>query len=73
MGISTPVAYAVLAAVGLLAALGFVIVFMRLGREPKPLRANRSPAPLGWPIHPATPSKAEPIEPHVGSPRPKYP
>jgi hypothetical protein len=70
MVISTPVAYAVLAAVGLLALVGFVIVFMRLGREPKPLGSSRAPSPVGWPIQPGAPSKAEPIEPRVASPRP---
>jgi hypothetical protein len=71
MVISTPVAYAILAAVGLLALVGFVIVFMRLGREPKPLGSRRrAPSPVGWPIAPATPPNAEPVEPHAASPRP---
>jgi hypothetical protein len=72
MVISTPVGYGILAAVGALALLGFIVVFIRLGGgASKPLRSShRPPAPVGWPITPATPSTAEPSKPRAAPPRP---
>jgi hypothetical protein len=72
MVISTPVAYGILAAVGALALLGFIVVFIRLGgaaSKPRGL-SHRPPAPVGWPLTPAPPSEAEPSKPHVAAPRP---
>ena len=65
MVIPTPAAIGILAAVGLVMLVIFVIVFMRLERAStlKPIRQQDRPrAPIGWPIPPAA---VEPSAPSV--------
>lgn len=58
MVISAPVAYGILFAVGLLALVGFVIMFIRLGQATDQPKGKRPPMPLGWPISAQEPGSA---------------
>lgn len=49
MVIPNAVAYGVLASVGLVVLVAFVVIFMRLGRAPKRIEEDR-PRPVGWAI-----------------------
>jgi hypothetical protein len=61
--VPSEVVFGVLASVGVLILVAFVVVFMRLERAPKRIEEDRSPTPVGWPISPAAaaPSPARPI------------
>ena len=63
MVIPNAVAYGVLASVGLLILLAFLVVFMRLERTPKRLVEDRPPMPVGWPTIPPTVSAPSPVKP----------
>jgi hypothetical protein len=62
MVIPSAVAYGVLASVGLLVLVAFIVVFMRLDRAPERIEDDRPPMPLGWAIPPgaAVPSGVKP-------------
>jgi len=67
MAIPTPAAIGILAAVGLVMLVIFVIVFIRLERAStlKPIRQQDRPrAPIGWPI---PPRPGEPSAPSVAT------
>ncbi len=68
MVIPNAVAYGLLACVGLLVLVVFVVVFMRLERPPKRLEEDRPPMPLGWPTIPseASATSAPPVVKPVG-------
>ncbi len=63
MVIPSAVAYGVLASVGLVILLAFVVIFMRLERAPKRIKEDRPPMPLGWPTIPSEASAASPVKP----------
>jgi len=63
MVIPNAVAYGVLASVGLVILLAFVVVFMRLERAPKRIKEDRPPMPLGWPTITPAASAPSPVKP----------
>ena len=64
MVIPIAAAYGVLASVGLLILLAFVVVFMRLERTPKRIEEkDRPPMPLGWPTITPAASATSPVKP----------
>ncbi len=63
MVIPNAVAYGVLASVGLLILLAFVVVFMRLERAQKRIEEDRPPMPLGWPTISSEASATSPVKP----------
>jgi hypothetical protein len=63
MVIPNAVAYGVLASVGLLILLAFVVVFMRLERAPKRIEEDRPPMPVGWPTITPAVSATSPVKP----------
>ncbi len=63
MVIPNAVAYGVLASVGLVILLAFVVVFMRLERAPKRIKEDRPPMPLGWPTITPAASATSPVKP----------
>jgi len=63
MVIPNAAAYGVLASVGLLILLVFVVVFMRLERAPKRLEEDRPPMPVGWPTITPAVSATSPVKP----------
>ncbi len=63
MVIPNAAAYGVLASVGLLILLVFVVVFMRLERAPKRLEEDRPPMPVGWPTITPAASATSPVKP----------
>jgi hypothetical protein len=70
MVIPNAVAYGVLASVGLLILVAFVVVFMRLERAPKRIEEmDRPPTPLGWAIPPGAvlPAGVRPVTARAGS------
>jgi hypothetical protein len=73
MVIPNAVTYGVLASIGLLVLVAFVVVFMRPERALKRIEEDRPPTPLGWPISPAAaaPSPVRPVMPRAASSRPK--
>ncbi len=63
MVIPNAVAYGVLASVGLLILLAFIVIFMRLERAQKRIEEDRPPMPLGWPTIPSEVSAPSPVKP----------
>ena len=63
MVIPIAAAYGVLASVGLLILLAFIVIFMRLERAPKRIEEDRPPMPLGWPTITPAASAASPVKP----------
>ena len=63
MVIPSAVAYGVLASVGLVILVAFVVVFMRLERAPKRIKEDRPPMPLGWPTITPAASATSPVKP----------
>ena len=62
MVIPTAVAYGVLAFVGLVVLVAFVVVFTRLERAQQRLEEDWPPMPVGWPVSTAdAPPSAPPM------------
>ena len=61
MVIPNAVAYGVLASVGLVILLAFVVVFMRLERTPKRIEHDRPSKPVGWPTEASATSPVKPV------------
>jgi len=60
MTIAPQVAYGILFGVGLLALVGFVIMFVRLGRASDRSQWPRPPMPLAWPVSAQGPAETTP-------------
>lgn len=71
MVIPNAVAYGVLASIGLLVLVAFLVVFMRLERRPPKRIEHDQPArPLGWPISPEPSAALRPVRSRAAASRP---